>query len=314
MDRRLFLRLGLGAAAVGGALWLRDHVLWAPPKVAFDGDAGTTGWLEWSRREAAVPTVRVRIGGLEIDALVDTGAQYSVIDHALFEALGSPRGFDLPLVAYGVGGRGQLGRATVLDAAVGPLRLTGLRTAILDLGPLAEPTGLNTPLILGQDVLSRLVLDMEADRRRLALSTPEGRDRPDHVRPVEVTRRRRALSASVTVEGSEIQAVVDTGASGLLSLRRSAAEGAGLLDGRPVARGSSLVLGGAVPAQIVRARTVTFADQLYRGRPVSIFADTAAPGVPDALLGMGAFAGRRVVIDLGRGAMWVSRPLDLTVG
>lgn len=314
MDRRLFLRLGLGAAAVGGALWVRDHVLWAPPKVAFTGAGQTTGWLPWSVRRAAVPTVRATIAGREINTLVDSGAQYSVIDRRLFEALGSPRGFDLPLVAYGVSGEAQMGKGTMLDLSVGSLRLTGLRTAILGLGPLASEDGLNTPLILGQDVLSRLRLGLDPDRRRLVFDAPEEGPLPSEVSPVAVTRRGRALVAAVTVEGAEIEAVVDTGASGLLSLRRSAAGAAGLLDGRPVERGSSLVLGGAVPAEIVRARTVTFADQLYRNRPVSIFADTAAPGVPDALLGMDAFAGRRVVMDLGAGALWASRPLDLTVG
>ena len=126
-------------------------------------------------------------------------------------------------------------------------------------------------------------------------------------------RRGRALVAPVTVEGVEIDAVVDTGASGLLSLRRSTALISGLLDGRPVEQGSSLVLGGAILSRIVRARTVTFADQLYRNRPVSIFADTSAPGAPGALLGMDAFAGRRAVIDLEQGALWASRPLDLTI-
>ncbi|MBN8529763.1 MAG: aspartyl protease family protein [Caulobacterales bacterium] len=312
MDRRLLLRLGLGAAGVGGAFWLRDHVLWAPPKATFD-TGETTGWLPWAVRGTAVPTVRATIGGRQVNALVDSGAQYSVIDRALYAALGAPRGFDLPLVAYGVSGAPQMGKGAVLDLSVGSLRLTGLRVGILALGPLAGTEGLNTPLVLGQDVLGRLRFGVDADRRRLVFTAP-GADRlPPDVSPVPVTRRGRALVAAITVEGVKIDAVVDTGASGLLSLRRSAAAAAGLLDGRAVEPGSSLVLGGAVPARIVRARTMTFADQVYRDRPVSIFADTVAPGVPDALLGMGAFAGRRAVMDLGAGKLWASRPLDLTV-
>ena len=313
MDRRLFLRLGLGTAAVGGAFWLRDHVLWAPPRVTFDGPAPTTGWLAWTVHRAAAPTVRARLGGYEVNALVDSGARYSVIDRALFAALDAPRGVDPPLIAYGVGGEPQFGQGTMLDLAVGSMRLSALRTAILDLGPLAGPGGLNTPLILGQDVLSRLRLSLDADRRRLAFAAPGSGDPPSDVAPVAVRRRGRALVAPVTVEGVEIDAVVDTGASGLLSLRRSTALISGLLDGRPVEQGSSLVLGGAILSRIVRARTVTFADQLYRNRPVSIFADTSAPGAPGALLGMDAFAGRRAVIDLEQGALWASRPLDLTI-
>lgn len=318
MDRRLLLRLGLGAAVVGGTFWVRDHVLWAPPKAAFSDPARTTGWLPWAVRHTAVPTVQVTIAERQVNALIDSGAQYSVIDRALFAALsadrGAPRGFDLPLVAYGVSGEPQMGKGATLDLSVGSLRLTGLRTGILMLGPLAGAEGLSTPLVLGQDVLGRLRFGVDTDRRRLVFTAPDADRLPPDVSPVRVTRRGRALVAAITVEGMRIDAVVDTGASGLLSLRRSVADAAGLLDGRPVEHGSSLVLGGAVAARIVRARTMTFADQVHRNRPVSIFADTAAPGVPDALLGMGAFAGRRAVIDLGAGRLWASRPLDLTVG
>ncbi|MBX3477905.1 MAG: aspartyl protease family protein [Brevundimonas sp.] len=316
MDRRLFLRLGLGAAVVGGAVWLRDHVLWAPPRAAFPADGGT-GWTPWAVR-AVVPTVRARIGGREVRALVDSGAQYSVIDRPLFEALPRTetggRGFDLPLMAHGVGGPPQMGRGAVLDVSVGGLRLSGLRAAILDLGPLAGDDGLGTPLILGQDVLSRVILDLDVERRRLAFADPATHEPPASVHPVEVGRKGRALATTVTIEGRTVRAVVDTGASGLLALRRSAAEAAGLLDGRPVTAGTSMVLGGVVAAQVVEARSVAFADQTYHRRPVSIFADTAAPGVPEALLGMDAFAGRRVVMDLGAGRLWASRLLDLTVG
>ena len=195
MDRRLFLRLGLGTAAVGGAFWLRDHVLWAPPKATFD-TSGTTGWLPWAVHGTAVPTVRATIGGRQVNALVDSGAQYSVIDRALYAALGAPRGFDLPLVAYGVSGAPQMGKGAVLDLSVGSLRLTGLRVGILALGPLAGTEGLNTPLVLGQDVLGRLRFGVDADRRRLVFTAP-GADRlPPDVSPVPVTRRGRALVAA----------------------------------------------------------------------------------------------------------------------
>ena len=314
MRRRSFLiRASAAAAAVGGGLWLKDHVIWRRPTLRFPDD-GASGWLPFAVAGAATPTVRMRIAGREVTALIDSGAQYSVIDRALVEALGLTRFFDMPLVAYGVGGQPQVGRGVTLDLTAGSLSVGGLRAAILDLGPLAEAAGLGAPLVLGQDILGEAVLEMDLKRRRARLVDPAGYEVSPALRSVPVKRSGTALTTEVTVEGAVIRAVVDTGFSSLLALGQSAAEAAGLLDGRPVEPGSSLVLGGAVAARIVRARTMTFADQVHRNRPVSIFADTAAPGVPDALLGMGAFAGRRVVIDLGAGRLWASRPLDLTVG
>lgn len=314
MDRRLFLRLGLGAAAVGAVVLLRDRVLWAPPSAEFIGQVQTTGWLPWAQSGVLAPTVEVDVGGRTVHALIDSGAQFSVIDRALADQVAVRSAFDMPVMAHGVGGEGQMGRGARMDLGLGPLRIEGLRAAVLNLGPLAGPDGLNTPLILGHDVLSRLVLHLDTDRRRLSLTLPGTYAPPPGLAPVATLRRGRALVSPVTVEGHPIEAVVDTGASSLLSLKRSVAEAAGLLDGRPISEGSSLVLGGVVAARIVRTRSVVFADQTYRGRPVSIFADAVAPGVPDALVGMAAFIGRRVAIDAGEGRMWASRPLDLTVG
>lgn len=315
MNRRnLLIRAAGLAAVVGGAWWARETLFWPAPDLAFGAD-GATPWLPYARR-ANVPTVRVRVDGREVIALIDTGAQYSVIDRRLVESLPEKRRplFDMPLIAYGVGGGSQMGRGVSLEVALPGLTIGKLRAAILDLGPLASEAGLNTPLILGRDVLEHLVLALEPDRRHLRMIAREAFVRPADMAPAVVRATGGGLVAEVTVEGATVQAVVDTGASSLLALDQSTASAAGLLDGRPQTRGTSLVLGGAMEAIVLEARTVTFADQLYQRVQVGVFEQPPLPNFPGALVGMEAFAGRRVAIDLGEAALWVSRPLDLTVG
>ncbi|MDP3802559.1 pepsin/retropepsin-like aspartic protease family protein [Brevundimonas sp.] len=315
MNRRSFLIRAAGLAAVaGGAWWAREHLLWPKPTLTF-ADGAATPWLTYARR-AIVPTARVRIGGREVVALIDSGAQYSVIDRGFVAAL-PPAGrslFDMPLVAYGVGGGTQMGRGTTLDLSLPGLQIAGLRAAILDLGPLASETGLQTPLILGQDVLGEAILALDPARRHVRLIRREAFVRPADLAPATVRRSGGALTTEVTVEGAAVGVVIDTGASALLGLSREAAAGAGLLDGRPQQSGVSLVLGGALRSAIIEARTVTFADHLYRRVPVGVFDQPPLPNFPGGLVGMEAFAGRRAALDLGAGSLFVSRPLDLTVG
>lgn len=85
------------------------------------------------------------------------------------------------------------------------------------------------------------------------------------------------------------------------------------MDGRPQGSGVSLVLGGALRSATVEARTVTFADQLYRRVTIGVFDQPPLPNFPGGLVGMAALADRRAALDLGAGALYVSRPLDLTV-
>lgn len=315
MNRRSLLTRTAGLASVlGGAWWAREHLLWPDPALAF-ASGGATPWMPYARPGVA-PTVAVRLGGRQVAALIDTGAQYSVIDRALHAELPDAGRslFDMPLVAYGVGGGAQVGRGTTLDIELAGLKVSGLRAAILDLGPLASGRGLRTPLILGQDVLGEAVLALDPARRHTRLVSREAFSRPPDLGEVPVRRAGRALTADVTVEGSLVEAVVDTGASSLLGLSRETATAAGLLDGRPQTSGVNLVLGGAARTAIVEARTVTFADHLYRRVPVGVFDQPPLPNFPGGLVGMEAFAGRRVALDLGAGTLHVSRPLDLTVG
>lgn len=301
------------AAVVGGAWWVRETLLWPKPELKF-AEAGATPWLRYARN-ALVPTVRVRLGDREVVALIDSGAQYSVIDRTLVAELPAAQSvFDMPLVAYGVGGGAQVGRGTTLDVDLSGLAIRGLRAAILDLGPLASEQGLQTPLILGQDVLGEAVLALDPGRRHARLIRRDAFVRPPELAPAAVRRDGGGLTTEVTVEGASVTAVVDTGASALLGLSREAANGAGLLDGRPQTSGVSLVLGGALRSAMVEARTVTFADHLYRRVPVGVFDQPPLPNFPGGLVGMEAFRGRRMAMDLGAGTLFVSRPLDLTVG
>lgn len=67
-------------------------------------------------------------------------------------------------------------------------------------------------------------------------------------------------------------------------------------------------------AETVVARTLTIGDDLYRQAEVAIYDDVPAPGFPKALIGMEAFDGRRVALDLGGPRLFASSPMDITVG
>lgn len=318
MNRRaLLVRLGILGGAVAGGWWFKEHVLWPTPQPRFPGD-GATGWIDFAAR-ALTPTVRGRVGGVETVILIDSGAQYSVIDRGLWSRLEAQgrtgMTFPLPLLAYGVGGGSQVGRATSADVEAAGVTLEGLRLAILDLGPITDvEQGLGASVILGQDVLETLVLDVEVPAARLRLSAPGARPDPAGAEALLVRREGTSLRTTVHIEDRPVEALFDSGASAAVSLSRASAQRAGLLDGRPLRRGSSLVLGGAVGADVARADRIRVGARVLREVSVPIFGDVRAPGFPDALLGMAAFEGRTVRLDLGRPALMSSPAPDVRVG
>lgn len=314
MNRRRLLTRAAGLAVVaGGAWWAREQVFWPSPQLIFDPN-GATGWSAYDP-VLGVPTMDVVIDGRAVTALIDTGAQVSVIDQTWFQTLTerSHSLFDMPILAHGVGGGARVGRGASVDLTAAGLSIKALRAAVMDLGELASGP-VRRPLILGRDMLSHLILEIDADQRRTRLHAPERFVAGADLAPTPTRRSSGALVAGIEVEGFTATGVIDTGTASLLNLSRRAAERAGLFDGRPQSQVRSLVLGGTVEAQVVEARTVAFADQLHRRVRVSVFEPSRWPNAPQALIGMAAFAGRRAAVDIGGGRLLISRPLDLTIG
>ena len=316
MRRRSFLVNTAGfAAAIAGGFWLKDNVLWRRPKIVF---AANPNWIALQDKALPLPVVKAQVMGREVLALIDSGAQYSVIHSALaaelMQAAGAGKTFDMPMVAYGVGGQAQLGRGTTLKVSLPGAELASLRAAILDLGPLASAEGFGVGLIIGRDVLAEMVLELDIARGRMRINNPEHWIVPPDLRPMTAhISGGDALGVEVSLEGAVVRAVVDTGASAILSLSQTTAQDAGLLDGRREEAGQSIVLGGVANARWLTAETVTIGDRLRHNVRVAVYPDSPLPNYPDALLGIGAFRDQKLAIDLGRGSLYVQGQLDLTV-
>jgi predicted aspartyl protease len=303
--RRSFLTGSLSSlgwlAAGGAAAWfLKDRVFWPTPTTVEGPDS--SGWLPFAAPARSLVTVTVGLNGAPVAALVDSGAQYTVVDRAFAEARRLETTLAPPLVAYGVGGGAQVGQGVTADLQVGALSVAGLKAATLNLGPITRAAGVNVPLILGQDLLSALAVDIDFPRRRVALRRPESVSLPEDAVSVPARRAGRAVHVQAAVEGRPIELLFDTGASGALSLTEAKAAELGLAD-RPSRRGSSVVLGGVAEARIIIAADLAFAGRVLEEVEVYLFPAPPVPGFPAGLLGVGAFRGDRIVLDCGRGRL-----------
>ncbi|MBE7217092.1 MAG: retroviral-like aspartic protease family protein [Caulobacteraceae bacterium] len=306
----------LAAVVAGGAAvwWLRDQVVFPTPRPRFTlGDQGS-GWLSFlGPGLVAVPALAA---GQAVGALIDSGAQTSVLDRAAAERLGVTPGAPIPMLAYGVTGGPQMGRSGAVDVALGALALPGLHVALLDLAPIVEATDGRVELVLGQDLLRRVVADLDFPNGRLALRPPDAPS-PGALSPLPTRMRGRELTAPVMLEGHALQAVVDTGSSAALAVSEAAARAAGLLaPGRSSVVQPGVTFGGASAYRVVTAARFSWAGQpALSDVPVQVFHTPAASALaPDALLGVGAMQARRLSLRLGAGELDVVGPAAAAVG
>ena len=252
----------------------------------------------------------VLVNGRPVQALVDSGAQSSVVDRGLAARLGLATTVLAPvIIAFGVSGAPRLGRTARLEAVLGGLTLRGLRPALFELAQIAAASGRPFDLILGQDVLRRLVAEFDFPGARLAFHAPAGFAPPPDARPVRVRSDGRALFAPITVEGAALEGVIDTGATSALALSAETASAAGLLADRPVDWAPAITFGGAARDRLIHVDNVGFAGQIFRNLPVHVYTPSGVVPLPSGLIGIEAFDRFRVFMDLGRGRLHlVPRP------
>ena len=292
----------LGAGAAGTWL-LREQVFW--PTASLDAEAvgGESGWMPFADDRIPLALIKVGLNGATVTALVDSGAQNSLIDRALADRLELAEALAPPMIAYGAGGGSQVGRGADAEVQLGDMTLNRVRAAVLELGPIAEARAGGVGMILGQDLLQVVVADIDFPNRRARFLPREAHAPPPDSRPASAWKNGRALQARLALEGAPVDAIVDTGATAALSLTRSEAGRAGLLDGRTERRTTSIVLGGAVEGAAVRASRIAFAGRTFEDVEVHIIPDSGLPGFPTGLLGLGLLDEERVLLDLGGGSL-----------
>jgi predicted aspartyl protease len=305
----------LAAVAAGGAtVWaFRDRLPWPPLELAFAGGRETP-WLPLPDRGGLIE-IPVSVAGAPVRAVVDSGAQFSAIDAGLARRLGLARTLAAPLIAYGVSGRPQISHTVTAPLALPGLSIPALRPAVLPLADIAFVTGRDFQLLIGRDVLSRLVVEADFPRGRARFLPPPRYHAPPDAVAIPLAHKGGGPTASVQIEGAApLEVLLDTGATGILSLSEAAARAAGVLSpGRPVSETRSVSLGGLSSVRTTLARTVRVGRVMLRDVPVQVYRPADHAPAVSGLLGAGLLQPFRMALDLGGGQLWLVPPSPLIV-
>jgi predicted aspartyl protease len=295
---------GVGAA---GFLVVRHELNWPTPRISFARD-GWSGWLDLPQSGGLI-ALSARVAGRTVQAVLDSGAQYSAIDGDLAASLALPAATPLPMVAFGVSGSPSLTRAVSLDVDLGAFALKGLRAATLELGQLTGLTRQPFQLLLGRDVLRTLVLEADFPAGRVAVFAPARWSPPAGAVAAPTRPRNGGLLVPVRIEAAPpVEVLLDTGATGALALSEAVAQAAGLLDGRPLRRGPAVTLGGVSEDGLALAREVEFAGHRIRDLEVQIYKPARHAPAPGGLLGLGVLGRFRMALDLPGGRLFLIGP------
>lgn len=307
--RALLPRLALLATGGAAGLWLvRDRLPWPSPGPRF-ANGRDTPWQPLPERGGLIE-IPVSVNGVPLRAVVDSGAQITAIDATIARRLGLSRTVAAPMLAYGVSGGPTLAHTVNLDLTLPGLAVPELRVATVDLVPIAAATGRDFQLLIGRDVLRRLIVEADFPLGRVRFLAPGAYRPPRDAVTLPLRRQAGAPITAVQVEAAPpINVLVDTGSSGLLALSEQAATRAGLLaPGRRITATHSISLGGLALNRLAAARTVRLSGLTLRNVGVQIYRPAVQTAGPSGLLGTGLFRRYRMALDLAENRLFLVPP------
>jgi predicted aspartyl protease len=249
--------------------------------------------------------VPVEIAGHGADALLDSGAEMTLVDSGYAREIGlEGQGGD---TLQGSGGHARVTFAEGVTLKVAGKSLTGLTVAILDLSDISRRLNRGVPvrLIVGREFFDsgRWAIDLTAG----SLAQADRAGTPAGVRlPLRTVHGIEALPASV--EGlPPVLAVFDLGNGSGVMVGKAYAERVGFTrDGRPQRRAAGGGIGGSVDRTMVTLARLDVAGRSFRNIPAAIDEMKSAE---DLNIGTSILRHFRITVDYAEHALWLD-PID----
>ena len=189
------------------------------------------GWQPLFLKTARYLTVNAAVNGVAVRAIIDTGASRSVISKKLANHLALPVSGVVDVVAFTKKVRGSLHK--IRELKVGSELLRNADLASFDLSNVEQFTGQPLPLLIGQDILSRVALEVQFpnDRARFA-NLPSATTSSVERLSIAFSRSHLPLIQVGMTDGFESPAVLDLGSDVVCAVSESFAKKHRLAAGR----------------------------------------------------------------------------------
>lgn len=265
--------------------------LFAPPAVEkhymFSDGKHTTGPLPFELFDRTRILVPLEIDGQPRVALLDSGAEVSVIDQQAAKELGLTSQGGIPV--SGTGGTDTGSLASDVPIRLGPLNLRLKTALLLDMKPLAQRLERPLPMVLGKDALHQLVVELDFTRRIICFTDPAHFTVPAGAERIPLSPRGGLRTVPIQIEnGPVIEATFDLGNGSYVIVGSTYAAKHGLVQNRPASRRVGGGVGGIRESTVTTAKSLTFGQTRLENVPVT---------VPDP--GLAAFDSKSVQANVG---------------
>jgi hypothetical protein len=234
-------------------------------KVVFQDGASSSGWIAFKAYKASGIFFPAKVNGRDVMVFLYGGP--TNLDKSFAAVVG---------LSQTPGGNRDAQRIGGLTVTAGSLTLSDLTAAAVDVPPhFIKIAGQPVPLMLGEEVFNRLVVDIDSAHHRLAFRDPADVSKPPRAIEVPVIELDGERVVPLSINGAPpVQFELELGnVSGPLLVIPSYAQAHNLLEGHP----TSQRLSGKFVEPVVTLDRLSFAGIDFPKAPIALVPDAALP-------------------------------------
>ena len=275
----------------------------APPKVTFLTAEHEVPFELFRGNRVIAPG---KLNGHSTPMILDTGASATTVDKAFARSIGLPEGRKVE--ARGAGGVVEAEIVPNVTLEIGGMRFENMTVAVMDLAPVARGIGRPMNIVLGREFFNSAVVSIDWASNRLRVSSHDAFKPAAGSTAVALTRRGPFNTIPVGIAGgAPIQALLDLGNGGALSLPRTYWGKREDLAGLRFAESRLGGVGGLHPARVALIPDVELAGRKIAQVPATL-SDSGNDEDPEKManVGIGLLKQFHVDLDLGRDRIYLA--------
>ena len=277
------------------------------PAVIFAAHASSIPFELFRGNRIVVPA---KLNGHETDVILDTGASITTLDRVYARSIGLPAGEKV--TATGAGGVVEAEVVPGVTLDIGGMRFSGMTVAVIDMSLVSRGIGRPANVILGREFFNSAVVSIDWSNNRLSVSAHEAFKPRPGATALTLTKKGPFNTIPLSIAGGQpIQALLDLGNGGAVSLPRTVWAGRADIAQLKYAESRLGGVGGLHPARVVSLPMVTIAGQSFGAVPATL-SETGNDHDAEKManVGIGLLKRFQVDLDLGRDRIYLAPRAD----
>jgi predicted aspartyl protease len=247
----------------------------------------------------------VELNGHRLPALLDTGAEFTLVDSSMAKEIGLK--VEAPFETNAIGGKTQIGRADIDKLVIGPFTRSGGWIGVGDLTPIRAYARQPAAMIIGADLLAHIAFGVSHDKGTI-IFLPTGVHLSGTYAAVQlrISQPGNHVLMELGANGHPVTVAVDTGSDDELVLAQPKWAEIIPASARTTTR-AGWGLGGVISDTISRIQQVKLGNE--SADDVIAVRTSAVPGADvDGVVGMGLLSRWDVFMDAQAGVMALTKP------